>query len=57
MEKIMSKTSAEPRELRDNELDAVSGGIIAVLIGLLLPAHATPTPSVTSDGMVRPASN
>ena len=38
----MSKTSAEPRELRDDELEAVSGGlvvnaIIAVLIPLLLP--------------------
>jgi hypothetical protein len=42
MEKIMSKTSAEPRELRDDELDRVTGGlvvnaIIAVLIPLLLP--------------------
>ena len=40
--KIMSKTSAEPRELRDDDLDRVTGGlvvnaIIAVLIGLLLP--------------------
>jgi hypothetical protein len=40
--KIMSKTSAEPRELRDDELDTVTGGlvvnaIIAVLIPLLLP--------------------
>jgi hypothetical protein len=31
-------------ELRDDELDAVSGGIIAILIGLLLPAPAPPTP-------------
>jgi hypothetical protein len=42
LEKIMSKTSAEPRELRDDEIDGVTGGlvvnaIIAVLIPLLLP--------------------
>jgi hypothetical protein len=39
---MMSKISAEPRELRDDELDRVTGGlvvnaIIAVLIPLLLP--------------------
>jgi hypothetical protein len=39
--KIMSKTNdtsklaSRDRELRDDELDAVSGGIIAILIGLL----------------------
>jgi hypothetical protein len=43
MEKIMSNTSDELRELRDDELDGVSGGlvviaIIPILIGLLLPA-------------------
>ena len=30
--------ATQSRELHDNELDAVSGGIIAILIGLLLPA-------------------
>jgi hypothetical protein len=40
--KIMSKTMLNPRELRDDELDTVTGGlvvnaIIAVLIPLLLP--------------------
>ena len=39
----MSKTNDELRELRDDELDGVSGGlvviaIIAVLIPLLVPA-------------------
>jgi len=39
---MMSKTSAEPRELRDDDLARVTGGlvvnaIIAVLIPLLLP--------------------
>jgi hypothetical protein len=49
MEKIMSETNDTPdrttqdRELRDDELDAVSGGlvvysIVAVLIDLLRPA-------------------
>ena len=38
----MSNTSDELRELRDEEIDTVNGGlvviaIIAVLIGLLLP--------------------
>jgi hypothetical protein len=53
MEKIMSKTNdtsnlaSRARELRDDELDGVSGGlvviaIIAVLIGLLHDAPATP---------------
>ena len=28
----------EPRPLSDAELDTVNGGIIAILIGLLLPA-------------------
>jgi hypothetical protein len=42
MEKIMSNTSDEVRELRDDELNGVTGGlvvnaIIAVLIPLLLP--------------------
>lgn len=39
----MSKTNDEMRELRDEELDQVDGGlvviaIIAILIGLLLPS-------------------
>ena len=43
METIMSNTSDELRELRDEEIDAVNGGlvviaIIAILIGLLVPA-------------------
>jgi hypothetical protein len=53
MEKIMSKTNDTSRdqltindmnrELRDDELDAVSGGlvvisVIGILVGLLLPA-------------------
>ena len=43
MEKIMSNTSDELRELRDEEIDAVNGGlvvisIIGILVGLLLPA-------------------
>ena len=33
--------TTQSRELQDNELDAVSGGIIAILIGLLLPAVQT----------------
>jgi hypothetical protein len=46
METIISNTSDELRELQDDELDAVSGGlvvnaIIAILIGLL--------PAVRSD--------
>jgi hypothetical protein len=43
METIMRSTSDELRELQDDDLDAVSGGlvvnaIIAVLICLVLPA-------------------
>ena len=43
MEAIMSNTSEELRELRDEEIDEVNGGlvviaIIAILIGLLVPA-------------------
>ena len=39
----MSNTSDELRELRDEEIDAVNGGlvvisIIGILVGLLLPA-------------------
>ena len=43
MEKIMNKTddASQYGELQDDELDAVSGGIIATLIGLLLPAVQT----------------
>ena len=52
----MTKTSfsrgtqdLQDRELRDDELDAVTGGlvvnaIIAVLIGLLIPDTRPPTP-------------
>ena len=43
-----SKASELPdRELHDDELNAVTGGIIAVLIGLLLPdtRPSTPPPS------------
>jgi hypothetical protein len=41
--KIMSEPSDEPRELRDDEIDGVTGGlvvisIIGILVGLLLPA-------------------
>jgi hypothetical protein len=41
----MSNTSEEVRELRDDELNGVTGGlvvnaIIAILIGLLLPSDA-----------------
>jgi hypothetical protein len=39
----MSKTNDELRELRDDEIDGVTGGlvvisIIGILVGLLLPA-------------------
>jgi hypothetical protein len=42
-ERSMSKTSDELRDLRDDEIDGVSGGlvvisIIGILVGLLLPA-------------------
>jgi hypothetical protein len=41
----MSNTSEEVRELRDDELSGVTGGlvvnaIIAILIGMLLPSDA-----------------
>ena len=41
--KVMNTTNDELRELRDDELDGVSGGlvvisIIGILVGLLLPA-------------------
>jgi hypothetical protein len=41
----MSNTSEEVRELRDDELNGVTGGlvvnaIIAILIGMLLPSDA-----------------
>jgi hypothetical protein len=53
--KIMSKTNdtsklaSRDRELRDDELDAVSGGIIAILIGLSLSdaRPSTPPPPVS----------
>jgi hypothetical protein len=53
MEKIMRKTNLESRkvrepkedrELQDDELEAVTGGIIAILIGLLLPDARPSTP-------------
>jgi hypothetical protein len=35
----MNTTNDELRELRDDELDAVSGGLVVIsLVGLLLPA-------------------
>jgi hypothetical protein len=43
MEKMMSTTSDE---LRDDELDGVSGGIIAILIALVLPATTPPPPKL-----------
>jgi hypothetical protein len=58
MEKIMSKTNdtsnlgraAQDRELRDDELNPVSGGIIAVLIGLILPDSQKPAPPTPKPG-------
>jgi hypothetical protein len=44
-ESIARELETEPRELRADELDQVSGGIIAVLIGLLLPAVQAPVPA------------
>ena len=43
----MSKSNDE---LRDDELDGVTGGIIAILIGLLLPAPAMPPPPKLGQG-------
>ena len=43
----MSKTSDE---LRDDELDGVTGGIIAILIGLLLPAAGDDAAAETRPG-------
>jgi len=40
--------SCEIRQLQDNEVDAVSGGIIAILIGMLVPAVRTYGP-ITND--------
>lgn len=49
MTRFPTSTASEQqdRELRDDELNAVTGGIIAVLIGLLLPdtRPSTPPPS------------
>jgi len=45
-ESIAREVETEPRELRADELDQVSGGIIAILIGLLLPAVQTQLPAV-----------
>jgi hypothetical protein len=41
MNDLDPRGATQSRELQDNELDAVSGGIIAILIGLLLPAVQT----------------
>ena len=43
VENVMSNSGDEPHELRDDELDEVTGGlvvisIIGILVGLLLPA-------------------
>ena len=40
--------SCDMRPLQDNEVDAVSGGIIAILIGMLVPAVRTYGP-ITND--------
>ena len=42
----MMKTgnASQDGALQDDELEVVTGGIIAILIGLLLPAPAPPTP-------------
>jgi hypothetical protein len=53
--KIMSKTNdtsklaSRDRELRDDELEVVTGGIIAILIGLSLSdaRPSTPPPTVS----------
>jgi bacteriocin-like protein len=43
----MSETNDTSRdELTIDELDTVTGGIIAILIGLLLPAPPPPPPPV-----------
>ena len=46
-ENIMTKAgdASQDRELQDDELEAVIGGIIAVLIGLLLSDARPSTPS------------
>jgi hypothetical protein len=36
-QQVVSEFDADIRALRDDELDQVDGGIIAILIGLLVP--------------------
>ena len=37
-QQVVSEFEADIRVLRDDEVDQVDGGIIAILIGLLIPA-------------------
>jgi hypothetical protein len=45
-ESMAREVETRPGELQVDELDDVCGGIIAVLIGLLLPAVQTPSASI-----------
>ena len=42
-QQVVSEFDADIRALRDDELDQVDGGIIAILIGLLVPECAKGT--------------
>ena len=46
MEKIMSKTNDTSRELPENELDAVSGGVFRITNVRVDASTVTPTPNV-----------